>query len=104
MDTPLSARAALLAALMDGESYGMDLIERVKRHTGGLVNLNEGAVYPALRALEEEGLVRFVGEGQPPAGRGGRPRRYYELTAAGKRAARIQSEMLIRLLAPRDPS
>lgn len=97
MDTPLSAQAALLAALIEGKGYGLDLIERVKTRTGGHVKLNEGSVYPALRAMEDEGLLRSF-NADPLPSRGGRPRRYYELTADGLRAARAQAEALKGLI------
>lgn len=91
MDSPVSAKAAILAVLTQGKGYGLDLIARVQEHTGGHVKLNEGSVYPALRAMEDEGLLRsFNGETVPS--RGGRPRRYYKLTVAGLRAARNQSK------------
>ncbi|MDZ4696659.1 MAG: PadR family transcriptional regulator [Deltaproteobacteria bacterium] len=86
MDNPVTAKAALLRALVQGEGFGLDLIDRVKVMSGGEVMLGQGSVYPALRDLEREGLVSSW-EGEPTAERGGRPRRYYKLTALGKRAA-----------------
>jgi DNA-binding PadR family transcriptional regulator len=94
MDTPLSARAALLQALMV-PGYGLELIERVRRGSGGRVRLRMGSVYPALQALERGGLVRR--RAVRLQGRG-RPRRYYELTVAGVRAAAEQRDALLGLL------
>jgi PadR family transcriptional regulator PadR len=94
MLTPLSARAALLQALTV-PGYGLDLIERVRRGSGGRVSLRMGSVYPALLSLERQGLVRRRRiEGR----RRGRPRRYYELTVAGVRAAMDEREALLGLL------
>lgn len=94
MDTPLSARAALLQALTV-PGYGLDLIERVRRGSRGRVLLRMGSVYPALLALERAGLLRR----RPVFGRRrGRPRRYYELTVAGVRAAAEQREAVLGLL------
>jgi DNA-binding PadR family transcriptional regulator len=75
MQSPLSARAALLQVL-DYPAHGLELIRRVHKRTGGAVSLNQGSVYPALRQLEREHLVRGW-TGRPAKG-GGRPRRYYE--------------------------
>jgi PadR family transcriptional regulator PadR len=83
MRTPFSAKAALLQALSAGPGYGMELLERVRDRTGGRVRLRPGSLYPALRALEREGLVR----GWAGAPQRGRRRRYYELTSKGIRAA-----------------
>lgn len=69
----------ILAAVRDGDAYGLDLVAR----TG----LPSGTVYPTLGRLKRSGLVRAQWEDQRVAERDGRPRRrYYELTAEGARA------------------
>jgi PadR family transcriptional regulator PadR len=99
MDTPHSTRTAILAVLMHGRSFGLELIEKVHARTHGQIVLNQGTVYPALKALEREGLVRSF-EGEPLPERGGRPRRYYELTGEGRRAAVEQKRAVPGLLRP----
>ncbi|WP_163998694.1 PadR family transcriptional regulator [Pyxidicoccus caerfyrddinensis] len=89
MDSPVTAKAAILSVLMSGKSFGLEIIDKVKERTGGSVVLNEGSVYPALKAMEREGLLRSF-DGEPMPERGGRPRRYYELTGEGRRAATAQ--------------
>jgi PadR family transcriptional regulator, regulatory protein PadR len=86
MENPLTAKAALLQALIRGPSFGLDLIDRVRQETDGRLSLNNGSVYPALRVLEREGLVKSY-EGETTPDRGGRPRRYYKITGQGQRAA-----------------
>jgi len=93
MDSPISAKAALLQVLVSAGGYGLDLIDRVKTRTEGQVALGQGSVYPALRTLEREGLVRSY-EGVQMPERGGRRRRYYKLTAAGRRVAIDHSQIL----------
>jgi DNA-binding PadR family transcriptional regulator len=102
VDTPLSARAALLQALVV-PGYGVELIERIRRRTGGLVALRMGSVYPALGRLRREGLVRS--EVEAPQGGAGRPRKYYELTPRGVETAWRQRLALSGLLraAPHRP-
>jgi len=93
VDVPIGASAALLQALLEGPSYGLELIERVERRTQGELKLLHGSVYPALRSLERDRLVRsFRGESVPETA--GRPRRYYELTANGKEAADNQRKLV----------
>jgi len=94
METPLSARAALLQALAV-PGYGLDLIERVRRDSGGHVRLRMGSVYPALERLQREGLVvsRLARERKA-----GRPRKYYALTRRGVLAAMSQRQALAGLL------
>ena len=91
MQSPLSARAALLQVL-DYPAHGLELIRRVEQRTGGTIRLRQGSVYPALRQLEREGLVRGW-EGRSRKG-GGRPRRYFELTLTGVKAARAVKQVV----------
>lgn len=99
MENVVSVRAALLQALVRGPGYGLDLIERVKTQTGGKFVLGQGSVYPALRELEREGLLESY-EGDPVPERGGRPRRYYRLNAAGAKAATEQRDAVMGLFRP----
>lgn len=82
----LDTQTAILQALIKGESYGLEIIERVATASGGRIKVQQGRVYPVLRSLEADGLLRSW-DGEPVAETGGRPRRYYELTAEGRRAA-----------------
>ena len=68
----------VLQALARGYRFGFDIME--------VTGLPSGTIYPALRRLEGLELVRSDWENEQRAYRDGRPRRrYYELTAAGKR-------------------
>ena len=95
----IDTRLALLQAFTHGESYGLEIIERVKKLTKGRVNIVQGRVYPALRELEAEGLLESH-DGPALPERNGRPRRYYKITAEGLRAARADARALIGLLKP----
>lgn len=93
----MSAVSAILAELMHGDGYGLELMDRITERSKGQVRLTPGNAYPALRQLEAEGLVRSW-EADASSDRGGRPRVYYRLTAEGKHAATTQSEGLRALL------
>jgi PadR family transcriptional regulator, regulatory protein PadR len=68
--------ALVLEALAAGRHHGWDIMDAT--------DLPSGTVYPILRRIEEEGLVRAKWEREGAARREQRPpRRYYELTAAG---------------------
>jgi DNA-binding PadR family transcriptional regulator len=68
----------VLQALARGYRFGFDVME--------VTGLPSGTIYPALRRLEALTLVRSDWEDEQKAHQKGRPRRrYYELTAAGKR-------------------
>ena len=95
----LDAEFALLQALMFGDGYGLELIERVKDRTNGEVRIRLNRVYPVLRRLEAEGLLESY-DGKPVAVTGGRPRVYYKLTAEGHRVAQRQRAAASGLLQP----
>lgn len=96
-----AARTAVLLALTAGPGFGLELIERVRRRSGGAVRLNRGGTYLALRALEGQGLVRAWT--CSPRG-AGRPRRYYELTPPGIAEADRARNGIRGLLAPEGPA
>jgi len=76
----------LLAVLRIGEAaYGVPIQEQLRRYAGRPVA--RGALYTVLDRLEQKGLVQSR-LGESLAERGGRPRRYFEVTAAGLRRLR----------------
>lgn len=94
--TSVDTKTALLLALAEGDSFGLDLIERVKNNSNGLITIQQGRVYPVLKELEENGfLVSY--DGEAVSERGGRPRRYYRLTAKGVRSARERAHAVVAL-------
>jgi PadR family transcriptional regulator PadR len=72
--------ALLLRLLAERESYGYELVGRLRRL--GLDGMAEGTVYPALARLEREGRVtaRLIQSRSGPA------RKYYRPTPAGYQA------------------
>jgi PadR family transcriptional regulator PadR len=62
------------------EMYGYQLTQRAKELTKGELEMTEGALYPLLHKLENEGLI--FAELQNV---NGRDRKYYFLTNRGKR-------------------
>ncbi len=71
----------LLATLRDGPAHGYGLARTIERRTENALQLREGTLYPALHALERDGLV--VSEWETPPG--GRERKVYRLTPAGEK-------------------
>jgi PadR family transcriptional regulator PadR len=70
----------LLASLEPGPRHGYAIMEALRAGSGGQFDLPTGTIYPALRRLERAGLVHGTW-----AEAGGRRRRVYQLTAAGRR-------------------
>jgi DNA-binding PadR family transcriptional regulator len=71
----------LLATLEPGPLHGYAVIEAIRAGSGGAFDLPTGTVYPALHRLERAGLVRATWSVV-----GGRRRRTYTLTSAGRHA------------------
>jgi PadR family transcriptional regulator, regulatory protein PadR len=69
----------LLGILSQSPGHGYAVIAALRERTDGLLNLTEGAVYPALHRLEDVGLL--TSEWHPV---GGRRRRLYRITPAGE--------------------
>src|SRR5262245_9023742 len=70
----------LLASLEDGPRHGYAVKEALRTSSGARFDLPTGTIYPALRRLEAAGLVNGTWSQA-----GGRRRRTYELTPAGRR-------------------
>lgn len=78
--TAASTRPIVLAILRQGNSYGYLIIKKIKELSGGELEYSDGMLYPVLHRLEKEGLIvsKWTMDG------GTRPRKYYEITEAGK--------------------
>jgi len=97
------AQPIVLAILARGESYGYAILAEVRRASGGKLDWTDGMLYPALRRMEQRGLVRsHWAESEE-----GRRRRYYRITPAGRRGLEeeqrqwnLANDTLTRLLRP----
>ena len=78
LELKLSHTAAMiLQAIHAGHVYGFSVME--------MTGLASGTVYPAMRRLERDGLIRSHWESQSIADAEQRPpRKYYKLTRSGK--------------------
>lgn len=72
---------AVLASLWQGRLYGLEIL-RVLERDSALV-LSEGTIYPILNRLRTDGLV----QSEWVEADAGHPRKYYQLTAAGRERA-----------------
>jgi len=71
----------LLAVLEPGPRHGYAIMEALRERSNGQVDLPTGTIYPALHRLERAGLIQAAWSSA-----GGRRRRVYELTPAGRGA------------------
>ena len=77
-------KTIVLKLLADNKRmYGYEITQRVKELTMDRIQITEGALYPSLHALEDEGLVTTELEYT-----GKRARKYYKLSVQGKAKAK----------------
>lgn len=81
-----SSTPIVLAILVDGDSYGYAILQRVRELSGGRLHWTDGMLYPVLHRLERLGHV----EARWELARSGRRRKYYHITSAGR--ARLAEE------------
>lgn len=77
-----AAPLAVMHLLAEREAYGYELVEALADRSGGVLALGQSTLYPLLYNLEAKGLVRA----RYVQAESGRTRRYYSLTAAGRRS------------------
>ena len=71
----------LLKLLQAGPANGWDLTRSIQTVSRGVLDVNYGSIYPALRRLEVKGLVT----GSWAASDNNRRARFYQLTPAGRK-------------------
>lgn len=64
------------------ESYGYEIIQLVKRFSGGHLQWSDGMLYPVLHRLERQGLIAA----RWGVSEAGRRRKYYQLQPEGAHA------------------
>lgn len=81
-----SAELLILAALEDGQLHGYDIAREISRKSDGLLTFHVASLYPLLYKLEDRAWIagRWVEK------TGQRRRRYYRLTAEGKKVLATQ--------------
>lgn len=80
----------LTVGILYGEAYGVSIKREIEGRLKRKVSV--GALQSALRRLEDKGYL-LSKEGERTSERGGRPKRYFLLTAAGKKAIEGTREM-----------
>ena len=73
----------ILKLLSERDMYGYEIIQETARRSNDLFQFKEGTLYPALHLLHKRGYLRSEWR----EGQNGRQRKYYGLTAKGKKVA-----------------
>ena len=72
---------AVLKMLAGGPKYGYELVGQLSKDTNGVLEMGQSTLYPLLYNLEAQGLIKP----QRKEIESGRQRKYYKLTAKGKK-------------------
>ena len=68
--------------------HGWGISQRIQQMSKGILEVNQGSLYPALQRLEKDGLI----SSDWGMTENNRRARYYHLTAAGRRALGVELE------------
>ncbi len=71
----------ILKAVSLGKLHGYGVLLRIEQISGGALQIQQGALYPALYRLEHQGLI----ESEWGTSENNRRAKFYRLTAAGRR-------------------
>ena len=99
----MAEQAALLPGTLDllilkavslGPEHGYGVLLRIEQITGGALSIEQGALYPALYRLENQGLL----DTEWGTSDNNRKAKYYSLTAAGRRRLKQETERWNRIV------
>lgn len=81
-----SAEVLVLALLEEDARHGYEIAKLIEERSRGALRFHAASLYPTLYRLERRGLIAGRWVERP----GQRRRRYYRLSAAGRRVLRAQ--------------
>jgi len=87
----------ILLALAGGEKHGYGIIQEVSAQTGGALRMGPGTLYGSIRRMLDSGLIE-ESDARPDPALDDERRRYYRLTAPGRRAAEAEAARLEQLV------
>jgi DNA-binding PadR family transcriptional regulator len=88
----------ILLALADGDAHGYRIRVAVRAHSKGLVTLDPGSLYRLIARLVVDGLIVEAPASARPVEDDER-RRYYRLTATGRRVLAAETHRMADLVA-----
>ena len=75
-----SSKPLILSILAQRESYGYEIIKKVRELSNNQINWKDGMLYPVLHKLESEKLIESFWH----TAENGRKRKYYKIKPKGK--------------------
>jgi len=97
LDPLPSAAFQILLSLADEDLHGYGIMRRVAEQTCGRIRLGPGTLYSSIQSLLEAKHIQEIDQRED--GRlGPERRRYYRLTGAGRKLARVEADRLAEIL------
>ena len=87
----------VLLSLVDGERHGYALVQDIAERTAAKIDLEPGNLYRVLKSMLEEGVIE-ESERRPAPDRDDERRRYYRMTAFGRKVAMAEAARLDRIV------
>jgi DNA-binding PadR family transcriptional regulator len=84
-------------SLAGDDLHGYEIMRRVEAQTDGRTRVGPGTLYSSIHSLLDAGFIVEVRPRSDESANDER-RRYYRLTAAGRKAARVEAERLADVL------
>ena len=78
----------ILSILVNGDSYGYEIMQTVKRLSDGRIKWKEGSIYPVLKKMEANKLIRSDWKFD----KNNRPRKYYTIQNSGKKQLKLKMD------------
>jgi len=85
----------ILLALADGDKHGYGIMKDVENQTAGRLKLGPGTLYGTIKRLLAAGLIVEIDE-RPDPELDNERRRYYRLTALGRKLAKEENQRLMQ--------
>jgi PadR family transcriptional regulator, regulatory protein PadR len=83
-----SSEVLILALVEDGPRHGYEIAKLITERSGGVLRFHVTTLYPLLYRMEKRGWIKGRWVEKP----GQRRRRYYKLTAAGRKVLAAQRD------------
>ena len=88
-----SSKPLVLSILAEGESYGYEIIQKVRVLSGGYIEWSDGMLYPVLHRMERDGLIKSKWKEADS----GRDRKYYCITVKGTETLVTEREQWLQV-------
>lgn len=70
----------VLSIISHDDTYGYEIIQKLKEQSNDVYHMSQGTLYPALKRMEQKNLIEsYWGESET-----GQKRKFYRITIAGK--------------------